>query len=107
MQLLGRYLKFDLRQLLKVAVTAMSKEGAHYCVSLHNLFYLLYSSLTRTLGTRILKCREGLNNKAYLLTIDNGLEVFVKLLNLIVGPAYYITVSEVATRKLFYSIIEL
>jgi hypothetical protein len=107
MQLSGRYLKFDLRQLLKVAVAAVSNEGARYCVSLHDLFYLLYSSLTRTLGTIVLKCREALNNKAYLLTMDNGLEVFSKLPNPIAGPAYYTTASEVATREFVRPIIEL
>jgi hypothetical protein len=76
-------------------------------MSLHDLFYLLYLSLTRTLGTRVLKYRKGLYNKAYLLTIDNGLEVFAKLLNLIVGPAYYTTALEVATREFVCSIIEL
>ncbi|PVH84672.1 hypothetical protein DL98DRAFT_651429 [Cadophora sp. DSE1049] len=79
-QLSERYLKFDLQQLLKAAVTAVSSEGARYC-------------------TRVLKCREGLNNKAYLLTMDNGSEVFAKLPNPIAGPAYYTTASEVATRE--------
>ncbi|RFU30085.1 hypothetical protein B7463_g6233, partial [Scytalidium lignicola] len=74
-QLSKRYLKFDLQQLLKAAVTAVSNEG-----------------------TRVLKCREGLNNKAYLLTMNNGSEVFAKLPNPIAGPTYYTTASEVATR---------
>ncbi|KAK0106136.1 hypothetical protein ONS95_004638 [Cadophora gregata] len=79
-QLAGRYLKFNLQELVKVAVTALSSEGARYC-------------------TKLLKCREGLNNKAYLLTMDNGSEIFAKLPNPIAGPAYYTTASEVATRE--------
>src|SRR6266516_2690915 len=58
-----------------------------------------YSSLTPTPGTRVLKCREGLNNKAFVLTMDNDLEVFAKLPNPIAGPAYFTTASEVATRE--------
>jgi hypothetical protein len=68
-------------------------------VRLYDTCYLLNSWLTWTLGTRVLKCREGLNNKAYLLTMDNGSEVFAKLPNPIAGPAYYTTASEVATRE--------
>lgn len=57
------------------------------------------SWLTWSRGTRVLKCREGLNNKAYLLTMDNGSEVLAKLPNPIAGPAYFTTASEVATRE--------
>ncbi|KAL3420351.1 hypothetical protein PVAG01_08850 [Phlyctema vagabunda] len=78
-QLSKRYLKFNLQQLLKAAVTAVSSKGASYCIE-------------------VVKCREGLNNKAYLLKMDNGVEVFAKLPSPIAGPAYYTTASEVATR---------
>lgn len=47
----------------------------------------------------MLKCSEGLHNKAFLLTMDNGVEVFAKLPNPNAGPAHYTTASEVATRK--------
>lgn len=75
-----RYLKFDLPQLLRAAISALSVEGAHHC-------------------TRVLKCREGLNSKAYLLTIDDGSEIIARLPNPTAGPAYYTTASEVATRE--------
>lgn len=52
-----------------------------------------------TTGIEVLKCKEGLNNKAYLLTMDNGSEVFAKLPNPCSGPAFYTTASEVATRE--------
>jgi hypothetical protein len=68
-------------------------------VGLYSTCRLSKSWLTWSLGTRVLKCREGLNNKAYLLTMDNGSEVFAKLPNPIAGPAYYTTASEVATRE--------
>jgi hypothetical protein len=58
-----------------------------------------YSLLIMIPGTRVLKCREGLNNKAYILTMDNGSELFAKLPNPIAGPAFYTTASEVATRQ--------
>lgn len=50
------------------------------------------------IGIEVLKCKEGLNNKAYLLKMDNGLVVFAKLPNPCAGPEFYTTASEVATR---------
>ena len=51
-------------------------------------------------GTRVTKCAEGLHNKAVILTMDNGCEVFAKLPNPNAGPARYTIASEIATRKL-------
>jgi hypothetical protein len=39
-----------------------------------------------------------MNNKAYILTMDNGTEVLAKLPNPCAGPSFYTTASEVATR---------
>ena len=39
-----------------------------------------------------------MNNKAYILTMDNGTEVLAKLPNPYAGPSFYTTASEVATR---------
>lgn len=39
-----------------------------------------------------------MNNRAFLLTMDNGSVVFAKLPNSGAGPAFYTTASEVATR---------
>jgi hypothetical protein len=51
-------------------------------------------------GARISKCKEGMNNKAFILTMDNGIEVLAKLPNPCAGSAFYTTASEVATRTL-------
>lgn len=51
-------------------------------------------------GLKILKLTEGLHNKAFLLTMDNGMEVVAKLPNPNAGPATYTTASEVATRDM-------
>ncbi|KAH6721582.1 kinase-like domain-containing protein [Leptodontidium sp. MPI-SDFR-AT-0119] len=83
-----RYLKFDLGQLLKAAVAGISSEGARYCV-------------------KVLKYKEGLNNKAYLLTMDNGAEVFARLPNPCAGPSFYTTASEVATRKFLHDVLDI
>lgn len=48
-------------------------------------------------GIEVLKYKEGINNRVYLLIIDNRLVVFAKLPNLSVRPAFYTTASEVAT----------
>ncbi|PYH85352.1 phosphotransferase enzyme family protein [Aspergillus uvarum CBS 121591] len=78
-ELSKRYLKFNLRQLIDVAVNA--RNGARYC-------------------TKVVKCLEGLHNKAFLLVMDNGAEVVAKLPSPNAGFARYITASEVATRQL-------
>ncbi|EPE27516.1 Protein kinase-like (PK-like) [Glarea lozoyensis ATCC 20868] len=83
-----RYLEFDLGQLLKAAVAAGSSSGARSCTSL-------------------LKGKEGLNNKAYLLTMDNGAEVFAKLPNPCAGPSFYTTASEVATREFLREVLNI
>jgi hypothetical protein len=54
--------------------------------------------LTKFSGTEVLKCEEAMNNRAYLLTMDNGSVVLAKLPNSSAGPAFYTTASEVATR---------
>ncbi|KAL2368629.1 hypothetical protein RJZ57_006990, partial [Blastomyces gilchristii] len=48
-------------------------------------------------GAKVLKCSEGLHNKAFILTMDNGVELLAKLPNPNAGPAHYTTASEVAT----------
>lgn len=57
-----------------------------------------FSLLTKFTGTEVLKCKEGMNNRAYLLTMDNGLVVFAKLPNSAAGSTFYTAASEVATR---------
>ncbi|EEP77899.1 predicted protein [Uncinocarpus reesii 1704] len=59
-----------------------------------------FTDIEETAGcVRVMKCREGLNNKVYLLTMNNGSEIIARLPNPIAGPAYYTTASEVATRE--------
>jgi hypothetical protein len=48
-------------------------------------------------GTKMLKCKEGQFNKAFLMTMDNGVEVIAKLPNPNTSPAFYTTTSEVTT----------
>jgi hypothetical protein len=92
-----RYLKFNLQQLLDIAVNVC--DGAQYCMF---RFYRDHRDLTAKFieGTRITKCVEGLHNKAFILKMDNGLEVFAKLPNPNAGPAHFSVASEVATREL-------
>lgn len=49
-------------------------------------------------GTKVVKCIEGLHNKAFVLSLDNGTEIFAKLPNPNAGPPHFNTASEVATR---------
>ncbi|KKK16417.1 hypothetical protein ARAM_006369 [Aspergillus rambellii] len=85
-ELSKRYLKFNLQQLLNVAINVC--DGAQYC-------------------TRITKCVEGLHNKAFVLKMDNGSEVFAKLPNPNAGPAHFSVASEVATRELLRDVFDI
>ncbi len=49
-------------------------------------------------GVKLLKCTEGQYNKAFLMTMDNGVQIVAKIPNPNAGPAFYTTASEVATR---------
>jgi hypothetical protein len=44
--------------------------------------------LTKFIGVEVLKCKEGMNNKAFLLKMDNGSVVFAKLPNACAGPPF-------------------
>ncbi len=55
-------------------------------------------------GVKLLKCIEGQYNKAFLMTMDNGVEVLAKIPNPNAGPAFYTTASEVATRHFVYAL---
>ncbi|KAJ0419544.1 kinase-like domain-containing protein [Aspergillus carlsbadensis] len=85
-ELSKRYLKYNLPELLNVAVNVC--DGARYC-------------------TKITKCAEGLHNKGFILTMDNGSEVFAKLPNPNAGPARFSVASEVATREMLRDVFEL
>ncbi|KAE8155282.1 phosphotransferase enzyme family protein [Aspergillus avenaceus] len=84
-ELSKRYLRFNLQHLLDVALKVC--EGARYC-------------------TKVLKCSEGLRNKAFILTMDNGAEVFAKLPNPNAGPSQFTTASEVATHELLRDVLK-
>jgi hypothetical protein len=79
----------------------VASEGARYCVSpRHSLSVIPVIPVSDlNLGTRVLKRRAGLSNKAYLLTMDNGsgLSEASKFGG---RPTYYTTASEAATREL-------
>ncbi|KAK0119874.1 Phosphotransferase enzyme [Cadophora gregata] len=74
-----RYRRFNLDALLDVAIKTAGS-GARSC-------------------TKVLKCIEGQFNKAFLITMDNGVEVLAKIPNPNVGSAFFTTASEVATRN--------
>ncbi|KAI9751507.1 MAG: hypothetical protein M4579_006043, partial [Chaenotheca gracillima] len=74
-----RYRSFNMQALLDAAVRAVGG-GATSCI-------------------KVLKCVEGQYNKAFILTMDNHIEVFAKLPNPNAGPQFFTTASEVATRN--------
>ncbi|KAB8208105.1 phosphotransferase family protein [Aspergillus parasiticus] len=84
-ELSKRYVRFDLQELIRAALDV--SDGSRYC-------------------TRLFKCLEGLHNKAFILTMDNGVEVFAKLPNSSAGPARYTTASEVATYDMLREVFK-
>ncbi|KAE8344995.1 kinase-like domain-containing protein [Aspergillus arachidicola] len=84
-ELSKRYVRFDLQELIRAALDV--SDGSRYC-------------------TRVLKCLEGLHNKAFILTMDNGVEVFAKLPNPSAGPARYTTASEVAAYDMLREVFK-
>lgn len=48
----------------------------------------------------MIKLPEGLFNRAFLLSFDNGAEVVARIPTSVAGPAHWTTASEVATMKL-------
>ncbi|TVY92124.1 Altered inheritance of mitochondria protein, mitochondrial [Lachnellula willkommii] len=53
----------------------------------------------RLLAVELDHCIEGQYNKAFLMTMDNGVQVLAKIPNPNAGSAFYTTASEVATRN--------
>ncbi|KAF2463885.1 kinase-like protein [Lindgomyces ingoldianus] len=82
-----RYRKFNISALLDAAVNAVG-DGARSCV-------------------KLLKCVEGQYNKAFIITMDNGVEVLAKIPNPNAGPAFYTAASEVATRQFLRTVLKL
>ncbi|KAH0848892.1 phosphotransferase enzyme family protein [Fonsecaea pedrosoi] len=74
-QMKRRYIKFDMNELVKIAAQSV---GARYCASVQ-------------------KCPDGMYNKSFVLTMDDGQEVIAKVPNSNAGVRHYTTASEVAT----------
>ncbi|KAM5445163.1 hypothetical protein MaudCBS49596_007799 [Microsporum audouinii] len=79
-----RHVKFNVGEL---ATTAAKAIGATRCVKAQ-------------------KCPDGLYNKAFLLTMDNGKEVIGKVPNPNAGPAHLTTASEVATMDFARNVLQ-
>ena len=70
-----RNVKFDMNQLARIAASSV---GAKECVAIE-------------------KCADGMYNKAYSMTMDNGRELVAKVPNPNAGEPHFTTASEVAT----------
>jgi hypothetical protein len=100
-----RYHKFNLQALVDAVVKVVGNEAkscATELLILSTLLRMLWRSFNNNqasnAGIKILKCVEGQFHRAFILTMDDGKEVFVKLPHPNAGPAFYSTASEVATR---------
>jgi hypothetical protein len=70
-----RQIRFDMNELAKTAASSM---GAEKCVPVQ-------------------KCLDGLYNKAFIFTLDDGRQVIGKVPNPNAGTSHFTTASEVAT----------
>ncbi|KAI9693396.1 MAG: hypothetical protein M1820_009325 [Bogoriella megaspora] len=78
-----RSVDFDMNQLARIAASSI---GAEECVTIE-------------------KCVDGMYNKAYILTMDNGKEVIAKVPNLNAGEPHFTTASEVATMDFMRNVL--
>lgn len=76
-ELACRRASFDMKSLAEVAAKASSAER---CIN-------------------IVKCPEGMNNKVFIMTMDNGTQVVAKVANIGTGRPHFTTASEVATME--------
>ncbi|PWY82770.1 hypothetical protein BO83DRAFT_395824 [Aspergillus eucalypticola CBS 122712] len=70
--------------------------AARYCE--FNLDNLLVAANQLTGYKGVSKCVKGQYNKGFVLTMDNGEQIVARLPNPNVGPAFFTTASEVASR---------
>lgn len=70
-----RYTRFNMNELARIAARSV---GSKSCVSIR-------------------KCLDGMCNKCFVLTMDDGQEVVVKVPNPNAGVSHFTTASEVAT----------
>ncbi|KAG4429419.1 hypothetical protein IFR05_015093 [Cadophora sp. M221] len=82
-----RYREFNILALVDAAVRAAGN-GARSCV-------------------KLLKYTEGQYNKAFLMSMDNGVDILAKIPNPNAGPAFCTTASEVATRQFLRRVLNL
>lgn len=74
-QVARRYVKFNMNELARIAAQSI---GAKFCIDIQ-------------------KCPDGMYNKCYVLTMDDGKEVIAKVPNPNAGRPHFATASEVAT----------
>lgn len=74
-QMARRYIKFNMNELSRIAAESV---GAQACIAVE-------------------KCPDGMYNKNFTLTMDDGQMVIAKVPNPNAGIAYFTTASEVAT----------
>ncbi|EFQ99359.1 hypothetical protein MGYG_08971 [Nannizzia gypsea CBS 118893] len=83
-QMIKRRLGFDMHALTSAAANSV---GATRCINIQ-------------------RCPDGLYNKAFILSMDNGKEVIAKLPNLNAGIPYYTTASEVASMDFAREVLQ-
>jgi len=81
-QMKRRQIRFNMNELTQIAARSVSSRG---CVSVQ-------------------KCPDGMYNKCFVLTMDDGQEVIAKVPNPNAGVSHFTTASEVATME-FVSIL--
>ncbi|KAI1957913.1 hypothetical protein LOZ58_005386 [Ophidiomyces ophidiicola] len=74
-QMKQRHVRFDMNELARIAAKSV---GARHC-------------------TNVEKCADGLYNKAFVFTMDDGKQVIGKIPNPNAGTPHFTTASEVAT----------
>ncbi|KAK2733427.1 hypothetical protein FQN57_002123 [Myotisia sp. PD_48] len=82
-QMARRHIRFNMNELVHIAAESV---GAKSCVDVE-------------------KCPDGMYNKSFVLTMDDGQEVIAKVPNPNAGVSYFTTASEVATMDFVRNVL--
>ncbi|KAH8816555.1 phosphotransferase enzyme family protein [Xylogone sp. PMI_703] len=91
-ELAKRSVPFNLERLIDAAIRTTDGKSKYFLMDT---------------GSKVLKCKEGLNNKVILMTMDDGAEVIAKPPNPNAGPPYLTTASEVATHEFLRDVLNM
>ena len=91
------FFRYTRGRFVRDEASEMARRSIHFSVD--ELAVVAASAVGSTACVKFEKYAEGMYNKAFLLTMDNGVQVVAKLPNPNAGRPHFTTASEVATME--------